>query len=103
MLFMSRFVMLSRPFIVALWSPAGEGLTSWFSLVMFNCVFVTFPCGILGHVWYLSLWIPDLCNLSNFTESFYKNMGILSKKSRNSPVYLYQCYMFKAWVFSILE
>ena len=43
------FVMLSRLFIAALWSPAGKGLTSWLLFVMFNCVFVTFPCGILGH------------------------------------------------------
>ena len=33
------FVMLSRLFIVALWSPAGKGLTSWLSFVMFNCFF----------------------------------------------------------------
>ena len=36
-----------------LWSPAGKGLTSWLLFVMFNCVFMTFPCGILGQVWYL--------------------------------------------------
>ena len=30
-------------FIVALWSPAGKGLTSWLSIVMCNCEFVTFP------------------------------------------------------------
>ena len=42
------FVMLSRLFIAALWSPAGKGLTSWLLFVIFNCVFVTFPCGILG-------------------------------------------------------
>ena len=30
-------------FIVALWSPAGKGLTSWLSFVMSNCEFVTFP------------------------------------------------------------
>ena len=46
-LFLSRFVMLSRVFIAALWSPAWKGLTSWLSFVMFKCVFVTFPCGIL--------------------------------------------------------
>ena len=28
---------------------------------MLNCVFVTFPCGILGQVWYLIVLIPDLC------------------------------------------
>ena len=30
------------------------------------CVFVTFPCGILGQVWYLIVSIPDLCHLSYF-------------------------------------
>ena len=32
-----------RLFIDALWSPAGKGLTSWFSFVMSNCEFVTLP------------------------------------------------------------
>ena len=31
--------------------------------VMFSCVFVTFPCGVLGQVWYLIVSIPDLCLL----------------------------------------
>ena len=44
------FVMLSSLFIAALWSPAVKGLTSWLLFVMFNCVCVTFPCGILGQV-----------------------------------------------------
>ena len=30
-------------FIDALWSPAGKGLTSWFSFVVSTCEFVTFP------------------------------------------------------------
>ena len=50
MLFMSCVFMLSRLLISALWSPAGKDLTSWLLFVMFNCVFVTFPCGILGKV-----------------------------------------------------
>ena len=58
------FVMLSRLFIAALWSPAGKGLTSWLLSVMFGCDFVTFPCGILGQVWYLIVSIPDFCRLS---------------------------------------
>ena len=33
----------ARLFIVALWSPAGKGLTSWLSFVMSNCDVVTFP------------------------------------------------------------
>ena len=44
-----------RLFIAALWSPAGKGLTSWLLFVMFNCVFVFFPCGILGQAVYLIL------------------------------------------------
>ena len=46
------FFMLLRLFIAALWSPAGKGLTSWLSFVMFSCVFVTFPYGILGQEWF---------------------------------------------------
>ena len=34
--------------------------------VMFNCVFVTVPCGILRQVWYLIVSVPDLCRLSYF-------------------------------------
>ena len=55
-----------RLFIAALWSFAGKGLTSWLLFVMFDCVFVTFPCGILGQVWYLIVSIPDLCCLFYF-------------------------------------
>ena len=60
------FVMLSCLFIAALWSPAGKGLASWPLFVMSYCDFVTFPCGILGQVWYLIVLIPDLCSLHNF-------------------------------------
>ena len=58
------FVMLWRLFIAALWSPAGKGLTSWLLFVMFNCTFVTFPCGILDQVWYLNVLISDPCPFS---------------------------------------
>ena len=50
--------------IAALWSPAGKELL----FVMFNCVFVTFPCGILGQVWHLIVLVPDLCHLSYFVS-----------------------------------
>ena len=30
------------------------------------CIFVTFPCGILGQMWYLIVSFPDLCRLSYF-------------------------------------
>ena len=54
-------------FVDALWSPTGKGLTSWLSFVISKCVFVTFPCGIPGQVWYLIVSIPDLCTLSYFS------------------------------------
>ena len=60
------FIMLSCLFIAALWSPSGKGLTSWLLFLMSYCDFVTFPCGILGQVWYLIVLIPDLCSLSYF-------------------------------------
>ena len=55
------FLMLSRLFIAALCSPVGKGLLS----VMF-IVYVTFPCGILGQVWYLIVVFPDFCRLFYF-------------------------------------
>ena len=65
--------MLSRLSIAALWSPAGKGLTSLLLFVMFNCVFVTFPCGFLGQVWYLMVSFPDLCHISYF-EGMTRNL-----------------------------
>ena len=34
--------------------------------VMFSCVFVTFPCGVLGQVGQLIVSIPELCILPYF-------------------------------------
>ena len=62
--------MLSLLFVAALLSPAGKRLTSWLLFVLFNCIFVTFPCGILGQVWYLIVSIPDLCRLSYFDKIY---------------------------------
>ena len=31
---------------------------------MFNFVFITFSCGILGQVWYLIVSFPNICRLS---------------------------------------
>ena len=41
-------VILSCLFIAALWSPAGKGLASLLLFVIFNCVVVISPCGIIG-------------------------------------------------------
>ena len=30
------------------------------------CIFVTFPCNILGHVWYLIVSFPNSCRPSFF-------------------------------------
>ena len=46
------FVMLSRLFIAALWSPAEKGLASWLLFMMFIVVLTLYPvvswvrCGI---------------------------------------------------------
>ena len=63
------FLILSRLFIAAVWSPVGKGLNSWLLLVMF-IVLVTFPCGILGQVWYLIVSFLDHCRLSYFVGYF---------------------------------
>ena len=46
--------------------------------VMFSCVFVNFPCGVLGQVWYLIVLIPDLCLLPYFYEQlkFHAHLSI---------------------------
>ena len=67
--------------LLFLWSPAGNRLTSWLSFVVFNCIFVAFPCGILGQVWYyLIVSILDLCHLINF-----KAVWILIRWLRQKP------------------
>ena len=91
------FFMLSRLFIAVLWSPAGQGLTSWLLFVMFNCVFVTFSCGILVQVWYLFVSIPDLCHLSYFDleiqnmEGFWIEVSTIRKNY--CSVHLLKSYM----------
>ena len=57
-LFIFVFVMLSCLFIAALWSPEGKGL-----VYDVYYVFVTFPFGNLGQVWYLIVMITDPCCL----------------------------------------
>ena len=71
------FVMLSRLFIAALWSPAGKGLTTWLLFVMFNCGFVTFPYGILGQMWYMIVLIPYLCPLSYLNSKYMVHVRVL--------------------------
>ena len=64
------FSMLSRLLITALWSPVGKRADSLGScFLMFNCVFVTFPRGILGQVWYFIVSTPKFCRLSYFEQT----------------------------------
>ena len=45
--------------------------------------FVTFPCGILGQVWYLIVSIPDLCRLSYFTtEAQDRRLSLMARRRR---------------------
>ena len=74
------FVMFWRLFIAALLSPAGKVLASWLLFVMFNCDFVTFPCGILARMWYLIELIPDLCRLSYFNTFPLRHHLILNQR-----------------------
>ena len=55
-----------------------DRLTSWLLFVMFNCVFVTFLCGILGQVWYIIVSILDLCRLSSFNLNVSSNFENIS-------------------------
>ena len=53
--------------VVTCWERAGL-LT--LLCVMVSCVFVTFPCGVLGQVWYLIVLISDLFLLSYLEVCF---------------------------------
>ena len=44
--------------VVTCWERAG---LLAFLYLMFSCVLVTFPFVVLCQVWYLIVWIPDLC------------------------------------------
>ena len=46
--------------------PDRMGLISWLSLCGVLLCFVTFPCVVLGRMWYLIVSIPDLCHLLTF-------------------------------------
>ena len=44
------------------------------------CIFVTFPCGILGQVLYLIVSFPDLCRLFYFIKKLGKERHCLITK-----------------------
>ena len=80
--------------IAALWSPAGKGLASWLLFVMINCVFVTFPCDILGKVWCLIVSIPDHCRLSYLV---FKPINLMTLNAYT----MYEGWPSKSWTFVI--
>ena len=57
---------LSLACIAALWSPERKRADFLTLVCDVYCDFVTFPCGILGQVWYLIVSFPDHCCLSYF-------------------------------------
>ena len=67
MLFMFH---VCRVFFVCSLQPYGHLLGKGWPLGSLVCTvflrFVTFPCGVLGQVWYFIVSIPDLCLLSYF-------------------------------------
>ena len=58
------FLMLSRLFVADLRSPTRDRVDLLALVGDVYCILVTFPCGILGQVWYLIVSFPDLCCLS---------------------------------------
>ena len=94
-LFMYCVLHASRLFIAAVWPHAGKWLTSWLLFVIFNCVFVTFQCGILGQVWYLIVSILDLCRLSYFAFKVAMLWGLqaVSLQYYDDYVYTFVCIL----------
>ena len=68
------------------------------------CVFVTFPFGILGQVWYLIVSIPDPCCLSFFwygflSFEFYFHWAIGELANTSNQISIYSCLKIRnAWV-----
>ena len=77
-------VIMSCLVLAALWSPAGEGLLFALLYVMFSCVFVTSPYGVLGQVWYLIVLIHALCLLSYFVLNYSSEGKACSSLGINS-------------------
>ena len=57
------------------------------ALVGVNCIFVTFPCGILGQVWYLIVSFPDILQSFFFFDiikGHHISKAIVSINNKNS-------------------
>ena len=98
------FVVLSCLFIAALWPPAGKGLNSRLSFPMLYCVFATFPCGILGQVWYsivlilifatFSFFVTSYCGLGSLKPPCELNIIVLLTAESRAKIW-YQLNAFK--------
>ena len=58
------------------------------------CISVTFPCGILGQVWYLIVSFPELYRLSYFNCG--KSLRRVSRLKKSSLLCL--TFIFACWV-----
>ena len=56
--------------------------------VMCSCVLVTYPCGVLGRVWYLVISILHLCLLTNFIKLPFVIKIFLSGRLRQVLLYV---------------
>ena len=62
------FLLLSLPSVMAVYCSFVVSCWERADLVTFSCAFVTFPCGVLGQLWYLFVSIPVICFLSYFSK-----------------------------------
>ena len=53
--------------------------------VMFSCVFVTFPNGVLGQVWHLIVSIPDLCLLPYYVALLGEHRRVITFLGTKEP------------------
>ena len=63
------FVVLSCLFLATLGSADRLALLC----VVFSCVFVPLVYGVLGHLWYLIVSIPDI-----FLPLYFTNIGVVA-------------------------
>ena len=71
--FLCTFASVHFYLVVTCWERADL-----LALVDVYCIFVTYPCGILGQVWYLIVSFPDLCRLS-FIHGSYRQVCVKFK------------------------
>ena len=86
---------LACSLVVTCWERA-DVLALPYMYVMFSCVFVTFPYGVLGQVWYLIVSIPDIFIFSHFLD--YQQWKVTSKSCNRIPLFSKDA-LWQAWLF----